>query len=119
MIFDQDREKKIYLAVIRLSAENSNRTHVLEVAPLIKQIIEKNSNKECKLAFTDSDGYGFSYFLKTTSEAGYLRNLLCEKDNNGKGCALRSGDSLLILEIGDEFAGTGFSNAWTWLQHHM
>jgi hypothetical protein len=27
-------------------------------------------------------------------------------------------DPILVLEIGEDFSGRGFSRAWTWLQHH-
>lgn len=118
MDFDQDREKKIFLVVIRLSNENSSKSHLLEIAPLVKSIIEKNSNKECQLAYTDKDGYSFAWLLKTTSPARSIRNQLLGSDNNGKGCALRSGDNLIVFEVGEEYDGVGFSNAWTWLQHH-
>lgn len=110
--------KKVFLVVIRFSNENSNRAHLLEVAPLVKSIIEKDSDKECQLAYTDKDGYSFAWLLKTNSSARKLRDQLFVSDNNGKGCAIRNGDNLVIFEVGDEFDGVGFSNAWTWLQHH-
>lgn len=113
-----EKESKVLLVVIRLSNENSNTTHLREIAPLVKSIIEKNSNKECQLAYTDKDGYSFAWLLKTTSPARSLRNQLIGSDNNGRGCALRSGDNLIVFEVGKDYDGVGFSNAWTWLQHH-
>jgi hypothetical protein len=114
---NEPREKKVFLVVIRFGKENSNKIHVAEVIPKIKSIIERNSNKECKMAFSDPDGYSFGYFLKTQLNPETLKNYLYSSTPDG--CILRSNDSILIIEVGDEYYGYGFSNAWTWLQHHL
>jgi hypothetical protein len=113
---NEKRERTVFLAVIRFGKENSNKTHVAEIAPKIRSLIERNSNNECKLAFSDPDGYSFGYLLKTELSPETLKNYLFGSTSSG--CILRSDDNILILEVGEEYYGYGFSNAWTWLQHH-
>lgn len=112
-------EQKTYLVLIRLTAENAQPSNLRESAPMIKGLIEKYSDQDCQLVFTSPDGSTFGWFLNTKEPLGKLQAALYGKTKDAPFSPLRRGDSFLGLEVGKIFEGTGFSNAWTWLQHHQ
>lgn len=117
-MFDNHQAARVILMIIRMSKENSNQKHLREMAPGIKAIIDRHSGGNNKLAFSDPDGYGFGYLLKTNSPLRVLQAELYGTSAKSSGAVLLHGDSYLALEVGKEFDGVGFSAAWTWLQHH-
>lgn len=110
---------KTFLIIIRLANENANPRHLRENGPLIKGVIEKYSANDCQLVFTSPDGSTFGWMLNTAEPLDKFKAALYGKTNDSKTSPLLNGDHFLGLELGKEFEGTGFSNAWTWLQHHM
>ena len=107
-----------YIVIIRLGEALPTRERVIEAAPKIRSEIESISKKDCQLAFTTPDGSTFGYLLQASVSAGVINARLCGRGSNDDGPSiLRSDDSILVVEVGDDLAGTGFSRAWSWLQH--
>lgn len=107
-----------YLVHIRLGAGKPATNRVERSAAGVKEILVRLSlgKNNCQLAYTSHDGASFGFFLKTTRYAAAIRNVL---ESPGVGPhPLLDEDSILIVEIGEDFKGHGFSRAWTWLQHH-
>lgn len=110
---------KTFLTVIRLANENAKPSHLRSHGPLIKDIIEKYSNRDCQLVFTSPDGSTFGWLLNTTQPLGKLKAALYGKTKDTDISPLLNGDSFLGMELAKEFDGTGFSSAWSWLQHNL
>ena len=108
---------KTYLVFIVLGAsEPITPTRIRESATAAKRIFEDLSGGDCKLAFASSDGASYAYFVRSDLDAHRIRGAL---DGAGKHVhALRNSDSCLVVELGKDYTGQGFSQAWTWLQHH-
>ncbi|RWY20347.1 hypothetical protein EQH76_24665 [Pseudomonas aeruginosa] len=111
--------EKTYMILIRLANENVTQKHLRENGPLIKAVIEKYSQKDCQLVFTSPDGSTFGWLLNTEQPLGKLKAALYGKTKDTDTSPLFNGDSFLGMELGKDFEGTGFSNGWTWLQHHQ
>lgn len=111
-------EKSTYLVVVRLAAANANPARLRESAPIVKTVIEKYSDRETQLVFTTPDGSTFGWFINTNQPIEKLRAALYGETKDTVHAGLLNDDSLLILQVGEEYAGRGFSQAWTWLQHH-
>lgn len=56
------------------------------------------------------------YAIRSTRSA----NEICSELDGPTGAApfLTNADSVLVVELGAEFSGRGFSRFWTWLQRH-
>lgn len=113
------KEKRTLLLVVRLANEDL-RARALESAPKVKAVVERLSNKDCKLAFITSDGASFAYFMNTDAPAPVIRAELYGASSRSTGGApLLNADHYLLISVGAEVDGVGFSQAWTWLQHHQ
>ena len=109
---------KKYIVIIRLGEAVPSKERVMEAVPKIKAEIEGISKKDCQLAFTTPDGSTFGFLLKTSIPAGVIHARLCgDTTKDRRPSILRNEDSILVVEVGDDLAGMGFSRAWTWLQH--
>jgi hypothetical protein len=109
--------KKTYLVFITIGTnETLTSARIAESAGMAKQTISKISDGEHKLAFASSDGAGYAFFLRCEKDARFIRAAL---DGAGEfQPTLRNNDSCLVVELGPDYSGQGFSQAWTWLQHH-
>jgi len=112
------RERLRYQAVISIYQPTPER--IREVFPEIHKYFNEISNKEWKMAYASPDGATAILVYKSHFSARkVVGDLISWSDNPPPGATiLRTGDSILITEIGEDFSGSGFSNAWTWLQHH-
>lgn len=106
-----ERERR-YLVVVQLGQSEVGIDRIQEAAPAIRQALDEISDGDCQLAFASHDGGTFGFLLRSAMDAGEIRTGL--DANQGT----RSGDSILVLEAGEHFSGTGFSRAGAWLQHH-
>ena len=112
-------KKRKVLAVIRIGSQDATRSRINEAAKNVIAVIDRLSEKENQLAFTTKDGDSFGILMKTDVPLRVLREELCgTSKSSAQGSPLLNNDSCLLLEIGEEFDGRGFSRAWTWLQHH-
>lgn len=111
--------EKTYFIIIRLASENATLKNLKESGPVMKAIIERYSNRECQLVFTSPDGSTFGWLLNTSQPLSKLKAALYGETKDAPTSSLLRGDSFLGMEIGRDYDGTGFSNAWSWLQHHL
>lgn len=109
-------EEKHYLVIVKYGGEEPVINRIRESAPQIKQTIERISAGNCKLAFTSEGGDLFGYFVKTKSRAGVIKAALDGETRSTDISSLRNDDSVLVLELGQDFNARGFSNVWGWLQ---
>lgn len=99
-----------YLVVIQLEKGGSDR--LAEDVPVLMEWLRRLSGGEQEIAFRSTDGTLFGVLLKTATPPRVIRSQFEGSE------ASRGNDAILILPIGDGFTGSGFSRAWTWLQHH-
>ena len=71
----------------------------------------KRLSLEYKLAWISADASMFGFFMKSDRPLPVIRAEVME--------GLLNDDSIIVLELGEDFTGHGFSNGWTWLQHHQ
>lgn len=121
---------KRYLVHIRIGSGKPPLHRIKQAAAGVKEVLESLTvgTGNCKLAYTTQDGSSFGYFIKTNRHAGAIRaqlecpgnpdNHLLENPKPHIPPPLLGEDSILVIEIGEDFSGNGFSKAWTWLQHH-
>ena len=110
-------EASIYFVLIKFKGDVPTIQRIRESAPLVKSAIEKLSRNDCQLVFTSDSGDCFGYLLKTKLPAGVIRAELDGETQSSDTSPLRSDDNVLVVEVGEDFHGRGFSRAWTWLQH--
>jgi hypothetical protein len=108
---NDDRVERRYCALIQLT-KSSSIPRVAESAPPLITMIKRWSNGEMEQLCRSNDGQLFGFFFMSKKPAGMM---MAEFESSG---VLATGDSFIVFEVGDEFSGTGFSRAWTWLQHH-
>lgn len=114
-----DKERVRFLVHIRLGKDVPTKERLIQTAPKIQAILREISNDEFKLAWTSADGGSFGYFLKTSLDAtGISKRLISLGRYDQRDNPLHSDDSMIIIELGKDLAGCGFSQGWTWLQHH-
>ena len=104
-------EKKRYLAIIQLKSD-SDMPRIAKAVPAISGLLDSVSGGEREQAFRSNDGLLFGVFIKTAKPSAVIRSSF-EKLHE-----TINGDTFLLIETGEDFAGIGFSRAWTWLQHH-
>jgi hypothetical protein len=112
-----NEEEKIFMALIKFNGDVPTIQRIRESAPSVKAAIEKLSRNNCQLVFTSDSGDCFAYLLKTHLPAGVICAELEGRTESSVASPLRSDDDVLVVEIGSQFTGSGFSRAWTWLQH--
>jgi hypothetical protein len=101
-----------YLAVVQLNKNSPQKREAADV-PALMGLFDRFSNGEKELAFKSYDGQIFGVFFRSNLPGPMMRSQFEES------AATQNGDSLLVFEAGQIAAGTsGFSRAWTWLQHH-
>lgn len=115
----RNEEEKIFIVLIHLGGNIPTMERIRETAPRVKQAIEKLSKNNCQLVSASDSGNSFSYFLKTKLPSEVIRAELFGKTKSSEISPLLNDDSALILEVGSEYSGMGFSKAWTWLQHRQ
>jgi len=106
-----DSETKKYLVTVRLK-NDSSMSRIATDCPEIIQLIKGFSSDAIELVFRSNDGILFGHFIKTNQQITFIRAEF-EKLKHTV-----NEDSILIIELGKEFNGLGFSRAWTWLQRH-
>ena len=101
-----------YLVIVELSGDSSMERLSQDV-PSILRDMHRLSKVEPMLAFRSKDGLLFGLFILSDVAPAVLR---AEFERSA---GSRNGDHMMAFDIGDQHTGTsGFSRAWTWLQHH-
>jgi hypothetical protein len=118
--------KRNFLIHVRIGQGKPDLSRIKSAASNFQQIL-KDISEDLQLAYTSHDGATFGFFIKSKKKADQIRLIIespGKTDIDGRhltsvtGSPLLNDDSMLVLEIGDDFSGRGFSRAWTWLQHH-
>jgi hypothetical protein len=102
---------KRFCIVVQLRPDTDLK-RLSEDFPKILGLFNRLSDGKVEQIFRSSDGTLFGYFLKTATLLQFIRAEFDKLDSTV------NGDAFLIYEVGEQFAGLGFSRAWTWLQHH-
>lgn len=88
---------------------------IVEAGHAIKNLIGELS-PDNELAYTTPDASAFGFLIMSSLRAGQIAHRI---NSPAVGLsALRSGDSLLVLELGDDTADVANSRAQGWLLHH-
>jgi len=108
---DDDGESVRYILIVEL-APSSDRNRLVNVVPDVIKVIDRFSGGEKEIAFRSSDGLLFAHFFRTRAHHRTVSKALTDVLTHAK-------DGYLMFEAGDVRLGTsGFTRAWTWLQHH-
>jgi hypothetical protein len=116
-------ELRRYFVLIKFGGSTPIRDRVQKSAPAVLEILKDIGRNDIQLAITSDNGDSFGFLLRAPA-ARVIRSRL-ESPGKGKpwdavpdgGSPLRNEDSVLVLEVGEDFDGRGFSKGWTWLQH--
>lgn len=107
-----EENSRRYCVIFQLK-KSSPITRVAQAVPSLVALVDRWSKGNKEQVCRSNDGQLFGYFFKTSKPAAMMRS---EFDSS---IATDNDDTMLIFEIGDKFAGdSGFSRAWTWLQHN-
>ena len=104
-------EPRVYFVLFKLARETDNaRLH--EVGPILRRLLTRWSRGGNEAVCLSNDLHLSGYFLKTTKPAGMMQ----AEFRNEPGVS--TDDSMIVFEVGPDFGGSGFSRAWTFLQHN-
>ena len=106
-----NNETKTYHVIVELN-QHADTARISRDVPQIIDLISELSRNEFEATFRSDNGRLFGFFMKSPRAAAVIRSRLEQCTGT-----LRD-DSFLVLEVGEEFNGLGFTRAWTWLQHH-
>jgi hypothetical protein len=111
---------KCYLIHIRFNDYTFSPQRTADVGKTIQEMLKHISNDNYETAYLARDGSSAGFFVKTHLPSVAIRSILDGTQWQGDRTAiLENGDKFLILELGPDFNGVGFSKAWTWLQHNQ
>ena len=100
-----------FCALFQLS-KDSGLQRLAETVPVLKALVERWSKGEMEQVCRSNDGQLFGFFFISKKPA---QMMTAEFEGSGVGATR---DAFIIFEVADDFSGSGFSRAWTWLQHH-
>jgi hypothetical protein len=106
-----DRQERRYCALVQLSKSTTMQRVAADV-PQIVETFQRWSSGEMEQLCRSNDGQLFGFLFKSSKPA----QMLMAEFQSCRGTVHE--DSFIVFEVGDEFSGTGFTRAWTWLQHH-
>ena len=116
----KNTNSKCYLLHIRFNEYNFSSQRATDLGKTIQEMLKHISSGNYETAYLTRDGSSVGFFVKTRLPAGAIRSILDGTQWEGDRTAvLESGDKFLVLELGPDFSGMGFSKAWTWLQHNQ
>lgn len=101
----------VFLVYVQLKNADLDRT--AEFGKEFVDIMTSLSGGKCTLAFRSSTFDTFGYFIKTPKHENQVRSALDTMQET------RTGDSIMVMEVGKKFTAVGGSTAWTWLQHNL
>ena len=103
-------EAKRVIAVVQHKNDSTLQRLAKDVPEIVK-FLNSFSGGEQEQVFRSNDGLLFAFFLK-------VKNPRFMQAEFQKCQGTQNGDAILIFEAGELIGATGFSRAWTWLQHH-
>ena len=118
---------KRYLVHVKFGGDVPLRQRLPEAVPVLKDHVARLARAKAQLAWTSGDGGSFGFFMLCDLPAAAIRSQLQSPGVDSwqkpgrlptEGSALTNADSIIVIEIGEDFSGEGFGRAWTWLQHN-
>jgi hypothetical protein len=109
-----DREGTRYLIVLTLA--DAAPTRLQSLVPALQNSLKDVSRTQAELAFHSAARDVFGYFVVSTLSAQQIKAMIESPDSRQP--FLNNSDAVLITELGEHFAASGRSRAWTWLQRH-
>lgn len=92
---------------------DSTFARVRDDAPAIVSTVQSFAKGPLELVFRSNDGLLFGWFFETDKPLGMIQAEVA------KCVGMTNDDGMILFEVGKGLAGlSGFSRAWTWLQHH-
>lgn len=112
------RDRIRYLILVQLGVVTQER--IKECFPRVRKYLEGISGGEMKMIFATPSGDAVGCLFKTHLYAHkIITDLMGTSQNPPAGSSiLYRDDSAIVVEVGEDFSGTGFSQGWNWLQHH-
>jgi hypothetical protein len=109
-----------FLVIVRVGEKPPPKGRTTEAIGHVKRVAERFSyqGREYQLAFSSHDGATLGLFIMSDAHPNQIRAALYDKPMEVDTPPLLNEDSCLILELGEDFSGRGFSRAWAWLQRH-
>lgn len=106
-----DLVERRYCALFQLS-KDADLHRLAETVPVLKALVERWSKGEMEQLCRSNDGqlFGFLFISKKPAQM-----MVAEFEGSGVGATR---DAFIVFEAGEDLSGSGFSRAWTWLQHH-
>jgi hypothetical protein len=117
-----DQERRNYLLLIKCGGDTPVRNRVAESIPLLKEILEQVSGKDLQFTTSSDDAGTMAFLFASTLPAGAILARLKSPGRPGAtfpvGSPLAREDSVLVAEIGDDFAAENLGRALVWMQRH-
>jgi hypothetical protein len=107
-------ERRRYLVHITLGTLDTNR-RLGDVVQQVQRTLTSLSHASV-LAYRADQGRCFGYIAASDKPAATIRAAL--DGNGGSGTGLENGDTVFVLECGQDFSQHGHSALLAWLQHH-
>lgn len=119
-----------YLVHVRIGKGTPALNRIKIAAEGVQRVLESLTigKGNCQLAYTSHDGASFGFLIKTTRYASAIRAQLESPGTTfDKPFAeptpripppLLGEDSILVVEVGEDFNCYGFTRATAWLEHH-
>lgn len=112
-------ELHYFLLVVKVGESQPSVERRAEAGQQVKDVVEQVAHEgEYRFAFSSHDAATFGFLFLSSWHPDEVRARLYTSRSKAEPSPLRNEDSSLILELGEDFSGRGFSRAWTWLQHH-
>lgn len=115
-----DSQDRRYLVILMLGDANIQRLAAL--VPWFQRSLNAIADGRIQLAFNSAARDEFGYFLRSRMKAHQMIERLRSpggiRQEPLEVSMLTNTDDILVLEIGEDFSGSGRSRAWAWLQHH-
>ena len=102
----------VFLLTVQLKSD-TDKIRLAEIIPKILQIVVNITNGNHSQFFRASDGNLFGLLLQCDLKSPQIRAALAT------GAIFQDGDSYIVNELGPDWAGHGFSKAWSWMQHRL
>jgi len=102
----------VFLLTVQLKSD-TDHARLAEMVPKIMEQVRDISGGNSSQFFRSTDGILFGLLLESKLKARQIRAIL------DTAAIFQHEDSFILNEIGEDFAGAGFSTAWSWMQSRL
>ncbi|WP_043767559.1 hypothetical protein [Algiphilus aromaticivorans] len=106
---------RVYLVQIRF-ADGADQRRILESMREINDLLSRMSESGARIAWTAAENQMVGLLLKSEKPARAIFNEI-HSPMTSTASPFLSGDQAIVLEVGEDMAGNGFSSCWAFLQH--